>query len=495
MRINYNVSAMLSNNALSDNDNFLAKSLERLSSGLKLNHAKDNPAGLAMAKRMNAQIEGLSVANQNASDGVSIIETADGAMTEISEMLQRMNELAIKAATDTVSENDKAIIQDEIAQLKEEITRISEVTEFNTQKLLNGNFSLKGYTNNKDVKVLSYSEEVPTKEYTITSMTVSYCEEEGIYKIEEGYVLGEDFPEGAKAAIKDDLVIITADNGFEMQLDISRLNYAGRSASSETVTEVDENGETIERERVWKSVSFPSDEIPGVKVDGNTGDYVIEAITVEIKDGKLVPKVVGGTNAALNTIKWQGDAPSGYMEITISGDQMTIKLPNGSPITLTFDPEYLAGSTGDVTFSLTGIPSLSIDATGIGPMRLQVGSNEGQIVAIDIPAVNLKNMGIEDIDVSTREGALDAITRIDDAVHFVSSVRGRLGAYQNRLESTINNLDVITENITAAYSRIMDVDMAEEMTKYTTYQVLTQAGTSMLAQANERPSQVLQLLQ
>ena len=175
MRINYNVSAMISNNKLSDNDNFLAQSLERLSSGLKLNHAKDNPAGLAMAKRMNAQIKGLSEANQNASDGVSIIETADGAMTEISEMLQRMNELAIQAATGTVSDNDRAIIQDEIAQLKEEITRISEVTEFNTQKILNGNFSLKGYTNNVDVKVLSYSEQVPTKVYTIKQLEVSYC--------------------------------------------------------------------------------------------------------------------------------------------------------------------------------------------------------------------------------------------------------------------------------------------------------------------------------
>ena len=144
MRINYNVSAMLSNNALSTNDDLLSKSLERLSSGLKINHAKDNPAGLAMSKRMNAQIEGLSVANQNASDGVSIIEIADGAMTEISEMLQRINELSVKAANGTMTDDDRATIQDEVAQLKEEITRISDTTEFNGQKLLNGEFDLKG---------------------------------------------------------------------------------------------------------------------------------------------------------------------------------------------------------------------------------------------------------------------------------------------------------------------------------------------------------------
>ena len=142
MRINYNVSAMLSNNALSNSEDLLAKSLERLSSGLKINHAKDNPAGLAMGKRMNAQIEGLSVANQNASDGISIIEIADGALTEVSEMLQRMNELSVKAANGVMTDEDRATVQDEIAQLKEEITRIADTTEFNGQKLLNGEFDL-----------------------------------------------------------------------------------------------------------------------------------------------------------------------------------------------------------------------------------------------------------------------------------------------------------------------------------------------------------------
>ena len=173
MRINYNVSAMLSNNALANNNNLLSQSMERLSSGLKINHAKDNPAGLAMAKRMNAQIEGVNVANQNASNGVSIIETADGAMTEISEMLQRLNELAIKAANGTMSDSDRATVQDEVSQLKEEITRISETTEFNGQKLLNGEFENKGYTNNLNIKVNGYSDEVATKEYTITSLTIS----------------------------------------------------------------------------------------------------------------------------------------------------------------------------------------------------------------------------------------------------------------------------------------------------------------------------------
>ena len=374
MRINYNVSAMLSNNALSTNDDLLSKSLERLSSGLKINHAKDNPAGLAMSKRMNAQIEGLSVANQNASDGVSIIEIADGAMTEISEMLQRINELSVKAANGTMSDTDRATVQDEVKQLKEEITRISDVTEFNGQKLLNGEYDLKGYTNKQEVKVNYYSTNVPVKEYTIKSIPLTK-DADGNIVLDGDVTFGDGFPDAKtlKTELKDDLLTITGENGFEMRLDVSG---------------------------------------------------------------------------------------------TLNGAQ-----------------------TG------TTVKDLKINATGIGAMRLQIGANEHQVLEVNIPAVSLQNMGIENVDVSTAEGADDAIDRVDGAIKYVSSVRGRLGAFQNRLESTINSLDITSENMTSAYSRIMDVDMAEEMTSYTTYQILAQAGTSMLAQANERPSQVLQLLQ
>lgn len=368
MRINYNVSAMLANNALANNDSLLAKSLQRLSSGLKINQAKDNPAGLAMAKRMNAQLEGLSVANQNSSDGVSVIEIADGAMTEVSEMLQRMNELAVKAANGSMTEEDRAIVQDEVAQLKEEITRISQTTEFNGQKLLNGEFQMKGFTNELDIKVNSYSGDVPVKEYTIDSLSWGK-DAQGNDSITD-FQPGEGFPQDTtlEATIKDNLITIKGDNGFEMTLDV--------------------NGATA-----------------------------------------------------------------------------------------------------------TSYSDIEVDVAGIGAMRLQIGANEGQVLAIDIPAMTLRNLGIEEIDVTTEESANDAIERLDGAIQTLSKMRSKLGAYQNRLESSINSLNITSENMTAAYSRIMDVDMAEEMTQYTTAQVLTQAGTSMLAQANERPSQVLQLLQ
>lgn len=369
MRINYNVSAMISNNALTNNDNLLTKSLQRLSSGYKLNNAKDNPAGLAMAKRMNAQIEGISVAGQNASDGVSIIETADGALSEVSDMLQRMNELAVKASNGTMTQEDREIIQSEIAQLKSEITRVADTTEFNGQKLLNGEFARKGYTDVQEIKVNSYSAEVRVDDYEVNGISLSRDPDTKELTL-NSISLGKNFPDDVRAYLEDELIVIKAGEGFEMKLDVSAVK----------------------------------------------------------------------------------------------------------------DPAYNSGS-------------FTVKATGIGSMRLQVGSNEGQVLEMDIPMVSLQNLNLEPVDVSTAEGANDAIDRIDVAIQRLSEIRGRLGAYQNRLESTINSLDITTENMTAAYSRIMDVDMAEEMSQYTTAQVLTQAGTSMLAQANERPSQVLQLLQ
>ena len=371
MRINYNVSAMLTNNALANNDDFLSKSLQRLSSGLKINGAKDNPSGLAISKRMNAQLEGLHMANQNSSDGISIIETADGALTEVTEMVQRISELTVKAANGTMSEDDRKVIQDEIAQLKEEIERVADATEFNGQKLLNGEFSVKGYTSEEGIKVNTFSDSTEAKIYMIESMTIS--EEEDAYgnirKVVDGITFGDGFPDGLEPIeVDDSFVTIRGEQGFELKLDIK---------------------------------------------------------------------------------------------------------------------EAEAGTYSDV----------QIEVTDVGPMRLQIGANEGQVLSIDIPAISLRNMGIDDIDVTTEKGAQDALSRMDGALSFISEVRGKLGAYQNRLESTISSLDITSENMTAAYSRIMDVDMAEEMTNYTTYQVLTQAGTSMLAQANERPSQVLQLLQ
>lgn len=370
MRINYNVSAMIANNSLFNSENSLAASLERLSSGLKINSAKDNPAGLAMAQRMNAQIEGLSVATDNTKTGINVIETADGAMEEIHSMLQRMNEIAVKAETGTWTDDDREIMDSELHQIKLEIQRIVDDTQFNGQQLLDGTFDLKAYTTENAIKVSSCSDGVDSKIYTIDSITVTQVDGVNTVDLLTGVTLGDGFPADAKvSSCVNGVVTITASGGFEMKIDVS-------------------------------------------------------------------------------------------------------------------------GATDGTTYT-----DMDIDATGIGAMRMQIGANEGQIIGMVIPDISLDKLGIKTMSVLTADSAGEANQLISDAMKIVSNVRSKLGAYQNRLESTVKSNDVTSENMTESYSLIMDVDMALEMTNYSTLQVLTQAGTAMVAQANERPSQVLQLLQ
>lgn len=369
MYISYNASAVIANNSLNKTDRKLQESLQRLSSGLKVVNPKDNPSGLAMARRMNAQIKGTRQASDNGSDGISIIEIADGTMNEITEMLQRMNELMVKGSNGTLTDDDRDMIDKELQQLKSEVERIGKETSFNGQPILDGSFDLKGYTDNINMKVAYYSDEV------------TY----GKYKV-----------------------------------DLSGITY-------------DANG-----------VIDPTSSISATVKDANN-------------------KEVEGLKA------------------TASGNTVTIKNSDGWELKLNVSK--------DASFSSV------VDLAGIGSMDMQIGANEGQQLGIRIPKMSLENMEIANISAKTEESSKDAIDKIKSALSYVSSSRANLGAYQNRLEHTISSLDITEENMTAAYSRIMDADMAEEMTEYTTLQVLSQASTSMLAQANERPSQVLQLLQ
>lgn len=363
MNVGTNMSAVKANSILKRSDNSMTKSLERLSSGLKINHAKDNPAGIAIGKRMKSQINGLSIASDNAGDAVNIIETADGALGEIHAILQRMNELAVQASTGTNTSLDRTVLESELTQLKDEITRIAESTDFNGQPLLDGSFDLKGYSSDSNAKVAYYSDEVEIGEYILSATTATDADGNIIVDTISGF--GGKFPPSTKVdKIKGDMVTLKADNGFEM--------------------------------------------------------------TLQIK--------------------------------------------------------------ADVT-------DVSLDIKGIGAMRMQIGANEGQVLAMRIPETSERMLGITNTSIVTEEKAKEAIDDIKDAINYVASIRARLGAYQNRLESAGESLDVSEENMTSSYSAIMDLDMAEEMTEYTTNQVLVQSGVSMLAQANERPQQILQLLQ
>lgn len=383
MIINYNVSSMIANNALARNDSALSKSLERLSSGYKINHAKDNAAGLAMSRRMNAQLRGLDVAGDNANDGISIVEIADGAMSEVHDILQRMNELAVKASTGTLQDDDRAMIDEELQALNDEIERIGETTQFNGQNLLDGSFDLKGYTNTQAVSVDYYIEGMKYGVYNLGSIKAEFDQ--------DGF-----------------LTKVTREDGSEIN-----------------------------------SITDPDNK--SIKID----------------------------------------------KVSVSYDEVTLTGKDGFEIKMSLNKDAMvADGTGYKTDK-----AVTLDLTGIGSMTLQIGANEHQTLELRMPPITKKNLGLAHTNVLTQDSAGAAIDEIANAISFVSSIRSSLGAYQNRLEHTTTNLDVTSENMTSAYSRIMDVDMAEEMTKYSSYQVISQAATSMLAQANERPSQVLQLLQ
>jgi flagellin len=390
MKVNYNVSAMIANNALQRNDNKLSDSLERLSSGLKIANAKDNPSGLAMSRRMNSQIEGLGVAGDTANDAISIVQVADGSLSEIQEILQRMNQLAVQASNGVLTDDDREAIQEEISLLKKEVERMAETTQFNGQSILDGSFDLKGYATvgadvysaktDNNVNIVSYSDTVEAGQYRITGINVAY-------------------------------VNLTGSTGIDK-----------------------------------KGIFFNGDSQQKIKIMKDGVDYM----------------------------------PNG-MIATIEEDVLTLSDATGKKIQVQIDRNF-----NDV---------LNLDLTANGAMTMQVGANEGQTLDIRIPKVSLTTLGLYNLDMANEVGAREAIESVKGALATISEIRSRLGSYQNRLEHTNGSLDITVENMTAAYSRIMDVDMAEEMTVYSTQQVLSQAGISMMAQANERPSQVLQLLQ
>lgn len=378
MRINYNASAVISNKALNNSDSALSRSLQRLSSGLKINEAQDNPAGLAIAHRMDAQVQGLRMGKSNSNDGISVIETADGALAEISSMMQRMSELAVQAGTGTYTDDDREAIDREIQQLKQEVSRIAKDTEFNGQRILDGTFDLKGYMDNNESKVEYYTGEVAVGKYNLNIQDI--------------------------------------------------ISSAGITSGTATDVPV--------------ALSFQ-------KADGTTEAVSDLSATVDMDNHLITIRKDYG----------------GEYEIRIS-----------------FDEQNPPADT-------------EMEITGIGAMKLQIGANEGQELAVQIPTISLKNLGIQNTNVLTQEAAQNAIENAKQGLNYISKIRSKLGAYQNRLEHNADSLDVSDENLTAAYSRIMDVDMAEEMTAYTTNNVLVQAGVSMLSQANERPQAVLQLLQ
>lgn len=401
MRIQHNIAALNSYRNLTGNNNAVSKNLEKLSSGYKINRAGDDAAGLAISEKMRAQITGLNTAQKNAQDGVSLVQTAEGALTEVHSMLNRMVELADQSANGTYDDAvDRANLQKEIASLKDEIDRIADATNFNGINLLDGSLS------------------------TNTTTTLNAA------------------AQGTNAAV--DLKFTFAEQFKGKDINVKLEHKAGSGDAIEAI--VDANGAIT------------------LKMDA-TKDHSASAIK----------KALANANITALAKEDQTKMSSLLASATVTGAGTT-------------------GLTGGDGFAAT--QGTTIPAKGHS-LTLQIGDTSADFnqMTVSVGDMHTAALGIADIDISTQEGAKTAVDKIKSAINSVSSTRGDLGAIQNRLEHTINNLSVTAENMTAAESRIRDVDMANEMMAYTKNNILVQSSQAMLAQANQLPQGVLQLLQ
>ena len=490
MVVQHNMSAMNANRNLGVTTGMQAKSSEKLSSGYKINRAADDAAGLSISEKMRSQIRGLNKASDNAQDGISLIQTAEGALNESHSILQRMRELSVQAANGTETDDDREAVQNEISQLQEELTRISETTEFNTMKLLDGSqgsgsttsagpkygaidTTMGGALVTSDVagiKVATTELGVDGSENAIwdaagTTLTLNLVKDKVYTQSDIDNLIANAKQEDSTSKVsKLPTVSVSLNNG----------TYTGK-ASAGVATEAGAKA-TAEAKKMAAGTFVGADTI---QISANRYGKELNGTTIGIaftaKDGQESVTV----NAAASQKRTDGTVTALSL-IHISEPTLDNGAGLGSATALFGESGYSAKS--------------SSNGTGI---TLQIGANEGQTMSFSIDDMSAKALGVDGskVDLSTQSGAQKATTTIDAAIKKVSAQRGKMGAIQNRLEHTISNLDTAAENTQTAESRIRDTDMAEEMVEYSKNNILAQAGQSMLAQANQSTQGVLSLLQ
>jgi len=414
MRINHNIASLNTHRQLSGNTNATSKSLEKLSSGLRINRAGDDAAGLAISEKMRGQIRGLDQASRNSQDAISLIQTAEGALNETHSILQRMRELAVQSANDTNTDQDRKNIQDEMDQLNKEIDRIADTTQFNTKNLLDGSMG-KGVT--------AAIENVNTNTSLISTAAATTVL--GDLKDSSQNSLG--------LAIGDKIEVSYVLNG-KTELKSLTISDDGAGATKETLGDL------------------------FALVAGGTAEYNGDK-------GVAIKANAAGFNGAIN------------------GLTITVKDSNG----------VVRGSATNILSSFTETTAAA-NVRADGQATFQIGANTSQNMQLSIENMGTAALGVKNLSITNQGQANVAVKVIDAATQKVSAERSKLGAVQNRLEHTINNLGTSAENLTAAESRIRDVDMAKEMTEFTKNNILTQAAQAMLAQANQQPQGILQLL-
>ena len=447
MVVQHNMQAANANRMLNVTTSAQSKSTEKLSSGYRINRAADDAAGLTISEKMRKQIKGLDRASTNAEDGVSAVQTAEGALTEVHSMLQRMNELATQSANGTNSNTDRKAIQDEIDQLTTEIDRVSETTKFNETYLLKGDGAEKEHNvNAHDAGLDGVTLTDKGDEVEVTLKTLNAGDKISIAG--KNYTIGAT-PDEAKG------LYAKAKAGEKVTVGGTTYEIAAKTDAAKgqiTIAELDQKiakGTTVEYGN--KKVHVV-DKTTGI--DDNDSSIITAAKAYELETAEIVKASSIGTDTAAKT---------------------------------------KAGATPD-KFTLTKGKVNYNDALSF---NLHVGADADMTnkITVNIDSMNSAGLGIKGIKADTEQDATYAIDAIADAISTVSSQRSALGAVQNRLEHTINNLDNVVENTTTAESRIRDTDMAEEMVNYSKNNILAQAGQSMLAQANQSNQGVLSLLQ
>lgn len=539
MVVQHNISAMNANNAMTRNVSGLGKSTEKLSTGYAINRAADNAAGLAISEKMRSQIRGLSQATSNANDAISLIQTAEGGLQETEDILQRMRELSVQSANGTYTDEDREQIQHEVDALKAEIDRIAESTEFNEMKLLDG--SLDGGVGNTGEYGPRYGVELVQAGAATLSDNLSLEGSSITSSVTGVTVTLADAASGAgseNAEWSEDGKTLTlnlklGETYTQSQIDdlIKNATQAKDATQEATPAEVDFNlkngiftftgdGESFTTETGVRAASEDVDVTGLLMASGENDKY---ADTIKFTSNNY------GVDTRTFTLSTDVAAGKEWVETTTADEvnskngEFTLHLSTGVEYSEE-DIEKLLAKSGldyDVTLSDAAAPDGDVklyaqtkDATaevalaegaGLGAdknlgagegLTFQIGANgvEDQRLTVNVSDMSSTALGVGGLDISTQDGANEAINKIDDAIKTVSSQRAKLGAVQNRLEHTVNSLSTAEENLQSAESQIRDTDMASEMIKYTKSNILQQASQSMLAQANQQPQGVLQLL-
>ena len=506
MRIQHNIAALNSYRNLTTNNNAVSKNLEKLSSGYAINRAGDDAAGLAISEKMRAQITGLETAEKNANDAISLVQTAEGALTEVHSMLNRMVELATQSANGVYDDEvDRAALQDEMDALLDEIDRIADATNFNKQNLLDGSLGGAKITSVAGADAIATVPGVSAEfSVDLTSLTNIDTSTNLTLTIGTVTITAAGTAAGTNASDAAD-----AFNGATIEIDDVTYNItaAGSTLTFEAQTEGPvtgiANGAAV---TVSGGTTGGSAEVDNFTdgVTAVTGSDATKATTTLDFDGRIGADLIGGTMKVgdtvyefvktgetaknENVIAITIDSDATAEEIATALEDATIGTVDGA------DPSKIVIESTDAAGAASKAPEVTFDNVGL---TLQIGDTNDSFnkLTVAVDDMHTASLGIADINISNQTGAGEAIDKINAAINAVSTQRGSLGAIQNRLEHTINNLNVNVENLTAAESRIRDVDIAEEMMAYTKNNILVQSSQAMLAQANQIPQGVLQLLQ